>query len=131
MIEEQIASDATVQAVIDWVNRPDTAATWDNTVLIVTADHDHLLYGPQGDTVPFQPLQDNGPGVVPGNKWFGPNHGNGLVPLYAYGKSAAQLVALATHNDSYTAPGGATYGHGAFIDQTEIGDVLKATAAQP
>lgn len=130
MIEEQIDANNTVQAVIDWVNRPDTAATWDNTLLIVTADHDHLLYGPQGDTVPFQPLQDKGPGKTPGNKWFGPNHGTGLVPLYAYGKGADVIVALANKVDSYTDRNGTTYGHGAYTEQTVIGKVLKDTLGQ-
>ncbi len=137
MIEEQIESDNAVQAVIDWVNRPDTAATWDNTLLIVTADHDHLLYGPQGDTVPFQPIKDNGAGVVPGNKWFGPNHGTGLVPLFAYGKGAADLVALATNVDDTGVDliDPATnqpyhLGHGAYLDQTLVGETLKATAQQ-
>ena len=130
MIEETIASEDTVQAIIDWVNDPKSSATWDNTLLIVTADHDHLLYGPNGDTVPFQPLVDNGPGVVPGNKWFGPNHGTGLVPLYAYGKGAAQVVALANKTDSYTDGNGRTFGHGKYLDQTELGALLKATLGQ-
>ena len=130
MIEELNASDDTVKAIIDWVNRKDTAASWSNTLLIVTADHDHLLYGPNGDTVPFQTLQDNGPGKVPGNKWFGPNHGVGLVPLYAYGQGAAAIASLATKTDRFTAQNGVTYGHGAYVDQTELGAVLKATAAQ-
>ena len=130
MIEELDASQQTVQAIIDWVNRPDTAATWDNTLLIVTADHDHLLYGPDATTVPFQPLVDNGPGKIPGNKWFGPNHGTGVVPLYAYGKGAATVVALAKHVDSYTDGQGRKFGYGKYVDQTELGDVLKATAAQ-
>lgn len=130
MIEEQIDSDNTVQAVIDWVNRADTAATWDNTLLIVTADHDHLLYGPDGATVPFQPLQDKGPGKTPGNRWFGPNHGTGLVPLYAYGKGADAIVALADKVDTYTDAEGRTFGNGAYTDQTVIGTVLKATLGQ-
>jgi alkaline phosphatase len=128
-IEEQIESDNTVQAIIDWVNRPDTAATWNNTLLIITADHDHLLFGPQADTVFYQPLVDNGPGQVPGNRWFGPNHGTGLVPLYAYGKGAADVVALANKTDSVTV-NGVTYGNGAYLDQTELGAVLKLTAQQ-
>jgi alkaline phosphatase len=130
MVEEHIESDSAVQGVIDWVNRPDTAATWDNTLLIVTADHDHLLYGPQADTIPFQPLVDKGPGVVPGNKWFGPNHGTGLVPLYAYGKGADAVVALATKTDAYTDAQGRSFGFGAYVDQTELGAVLKLTAQQ-
>ena len=130
MIEEQIESNTTVQAIIDWVNRTDTAATWNDTLLIVTADHDHLLYGPDGATVPFQPLVDNGPGVVPGNRWFGPNHGTGLVPLYAYGKGAAQIVAAATKTDAYTDAQGRKFGYGKYLDQTELGEILKATVAQ-
>lgn len=130
MIEEVIASNDTVKAIIDWVNRPDTAATWDNTLLIVTADHDHLLYGPNGATVPFQPLQDNGSGHTPGNRWFGPNHGNGLVPLFAYGRGASQVVRLATRVDYYKDLQGRTFGHGKYADQTDIGNLLKATVAQ-
>ena len=130
MIEEQIDSDNTVQAVIDWVNRADTAATWDNTLLIVTADHDHLLYGPDGATVPFQPLVDKGPGKVPGNRWFGPNHGTGLVPLYAYGKGSDAIAALATLNDTYTDAEGRTFGNGAYTEQTVLGQVLKDTLGQ-
>lgn len=137
MIEEQIASDDTVKAVIDWVNREDTSATWENTLLIITADHDHLIYGPDGATVPFQPLKDNGPGVVPGNKWFGPNHGTGLVPLYAYGKGSDELAALAVNTDQtgidlVNPADGSTYhlGRGAYLDQTDLGDTLKLTVAQ-
>lgn len=130
MIEELDASDVTVQAIIDWVNRKDTSATWDNTLLIITADHDHLLYGPQGDTIPFQPLEDRGPGNVPGNKWFGPNHGTGVVPLYAYGKGADAVVALASRTDSYTDQQGRSFGYGAYLDQTDLGNTLKATLGQ-
>jgi len=137
MIEEMIESNNTVQSVIDWVNRPDTAATWDNTLLIVTADHDHLLYGPDGATVPFQPLQDRGAGNTPGNRWFGPNHGTGLVPLFAYGKGAESIVALANKTDNpgvtLTNPADGqsyTLGHGAYLDQTDLGVVLKATLGQ-
>lgn len=129
MIEDMTESNTTVQAVIDWVNRADTAATWDNTLMIVTADHDHLLFGPDAATVPYQDLIDNGPGVVPGNRWFGPNHGTGLVPLYAYGRGAAEIEALATEVDSFTGSDGVTRGYGLYTDQGTIGQALKLTAA--
>lgn len=125
MIEEMVDSQNTVQAIIDWVDRADTDANWKNTLLIVTADHDHLLYGPQGDKIPFQPLKTNGPGKTPQNKWFGPNHGTGLVPLFAMGAGVAELSALATKTDSYTDAKGRTFGHGAYMDQTDIGTFLK------
>jgi len=130
MIEEAIDSNNTVQAVIDWVNRADTAATWENTLLIVTADHDHLLYGPDGATVPFQPLLNKGPGLTPGNRWFGPNHGTGLVPLFAYGKGADEIAALATQTDTYTDGSGRTFGFGLYTEQPALGSVLKATLGQ-
>ncbi len=127
MIEELNDSEDTVQAIIDWVNRADTPATWDDTLLIVTADHDHLLYGPDAATVPFEPLQDKGAGKTPGNLWLGPNHGTGLVPLFAYGKGSDEIAALATQTDSYTDGNGNTYGYGAYTDQTILGATLKAT----
>lgn len=130
MIEEMVDSDNTVQAVIDWVNRTDTDATWNNTLLIVTADHDHLLYSPRADTIPFQGPRSNGAGKAPKTRFFGPNHGTGLVPLYAFGKGADELVALASRNDSFTDAQGRTFGHGAYADQTDIGAFLKAAVSQ-
>lgn len=130
MVEEMQASDETVKAIIDWVNRADTDANWRNTLLIITADHDHLLYGPQGDTVPFQPVGDNGKGQLPAGKFLGPNHGTGLVPLYAYGKGADELLALATKTDTYVDTDGTVRGHGAYADQTDVGAFLKAALSQ-
>jgi alkaline phosphatase len=129
MLEEMQASDETVQAIIDWVNRDDTDATWNNTLLVVTADHDHVLYGPDADRIPFQGLKSNGVGKTPRHKWFGPNHGTGLVPLYAYGRGADELIALATNVDTYTDGEGRTFGHGNYLDQTDVGNFLKAAVA--
>jgi len=84
--------------------------------------------------VAFQPLTDKGAGAVPGNKWFGPNHGTGLVPLFAYGKGASQLIKAATQVDDAgvdlvnPADGKAYHlGHGAYLDQTDLGTILKNT----
>ena len=126
MIEEQIDFENAVRDVVDWVNRPDTAADWSNTLLVVTADHDHNLYGPDGATVPFQPLVDNGPGNLPGHRWFGPTHSNNLVPLFAYGKGADQIIGMADRYDTYTDAQGRTFGRGWYTDQTELGNYLIA-----
>lgn len=130
MIEEQLASNDTVQAIIDWVNRSDTDANWNNTLLIVTADHDHLLYGPDGASVPFQKLKSAGAGTMPVAKFFGPNHGVGLVPLYAYGAGSRELMSQATHFDTYIDGQGRRFGHGNYIDQTEVGTFLKSALAK-
>lgn len=125
MIEEMQDSDMTVQAIIDWVNDPATDATWGNTLLIVTADHDHLLFGPDAANIPYQGLKSNGVGKTPRHKWFGPNHGTGLVPLYAYGRGSDELVALATNVDQFTDEQGRSFGHGNYLDQTDVGKFLK------
>ena len=126
MIEEYVEFNAAVQSVVDWVNRPDTGATWEDTLLIVTADHDHNLYGPDGATVPFQPLQDRGVGNLPGHRWFGATHSNNLVPLFAFGNGAADLIGLADDIDAFTDAQGRTFGRGRFTDQTELGNFLIA-----
>ncbi|WP_165839098.1 alkaline phosphatase [Roseicella frigidaeris] len=127
MIEEYIEFNDTVKYVIDWVNSEESRATWDDTLLIVTADHDHLLFGPNGATIPFQPVlpDQNGDGV-PEYSWLGNGHSNQLVPLYAYGAGAAEVGALAQHRDVVLgAQGQAVAGSGrTYTDQTELGDFL-------
>lgn len=40
MIGEMIDFNQTIQEIINWIERPDTKSTWDNTLVIVTADHE-------------------------------------------------------------------------------------------
>ncbi len=129
MIEEYQEFQTAVADVIDWVNRPDTDATWANTLLVVTSDHDHNLYGPAGATVPFQSVTDNGAGTLPGYAWFGSTHSNNLVPLFAYGAGSASVGALATATDSYTDAQGRIFGRGAYTDQAALGSFLIGTQA--
>ena len=49
MLEENIDFDNAVQAVIDWVEDPSNGSNWDNTLLIVTADHECGHLQPAGD----------------------------------------------------------------------------------
>ena len=48
MIEEYIEFDNAVRFVIDWVNSPDSNATWGDTMLIVTADRSTNSAKPRG-----------------------------------------------------------------------------------
>ena len=58
MIEEQIDFVKAVEAVVAWV---DKHSNWNDTLLILTADHEcGLLWGPDSDRVAFQPLADRG-----------------------------------------------------------------------
>ena len=127
MIEEQIEFNDTIKFVLDYINSPDSKATLANTLIIVTADHDHLLFGPEGATVPFQPVQPdrNGDGV-PECQWFSDNHSNQIVPLYAIGAEANAVGALADKVDAVIGTSGERLAGSQrlYTDQADLGDFL-------
>jgi alkaline phosphatase len=130
MIEEKIEFDDTVAAVSSYLDANTNGNNWSNTLVLVTADHDHLLLGPDSDTVPFQDLKDNGAGKAPGYKWQNNSHSNRLVPLFARGPNANLLAACARRNDNYTDAQGRHFGFGAYLDQTEIFAVMTGAGCR-
>ena len=87
-----------VQAVIDFVNQPDDNIDWDNTLLIVTADHSNsymrrqveMVSGDLPQQVPGGPCPPGYSGTCPnypdGEVTYGTTqHTNKLVRLYAKG----------------------------------------------
>jgi alkaline phosphatase len=124
MIEERIEFNEAVAAVSAYLDANTAGNNWTNTLVIVTADHDHLLLGPDSDTVPFQDLVDKGVKKVPGYHWQSEGHSNMLVPLFARGPRANMFVSCATQRDSYTDAKGRTFGRGLYIDQTQIFAIL-------
>jgi alkaline phosphatase len=127
MIEERIEFDDAIAAVSSYLDANTNGNNWSNTLIIVTADHDHLLFGPDSDTVPFQELVDHGPGQVPGYRWQHNSHSNQLVPVYARGAGAAMVRTCATNRDSYTDMQGRTFGRGPYLDETNIFNIMSAT----
>lgn len=129
-IESYIDFQNGVQAVVDWIDNPLTSADWSNTLLIVTADHDHLLFGPDGAVDPFQAVQLglSGAGSLPEHMWFSGSHSNQLVPLMVRGAGADNIVALADTLDTYTDEQGRTFGRGLYTDQAELGKYLLQAA---
>jgi alkaline phosphatase len=124
MIEEKIEFDEAVEAVSAYLDANTAGNNWSNTLVIVTGDHDHLLFGAESDTIAFQPLSDNGVGRVPGYKWHHVSHSNQLVPLFARGPGAEMFARCADQRDSFTDSEGRTFGRGMYLDQTEIFAVL-------
>lgn len=124
MIEEMTDFHDTVQTVCDTIDAGDRGYDWSNTLVIVTADHDHLLWGPDSDTIPFQPLADNGPGNLPCYKWLADSHSNQPVPMFVRGAGAERFAAIPTKPDSFTTPDGARFERPAYFHQVEIGRAL-------
>jgi alkaline phosphatase len=128
MIEERMEFNEAVAAVAAYLDAGTQGNTWSNTLLVVTADHDHLLLGPDSDTVPYQPLVDRGAGQVPGYRWQNNSHSNQLVPLFARGQGAEMVRTCATGDDSYVDSAGRRFGRGAYLDQTQLLGIMLGNA---
>lgn len=112
MIEEHIAFDNAVQAVVDWVQ---ANSNWGETLLIVTNDHETgYLTGPDSDPT-WTPIVNNGIGVLPGMEWHSGNHTNSLVPLFAKGDAARMFQRYADQFDPV---------YGRYLDNSELAQVL-------
>jgi alkaline phosphatase len=121
MIQEQSDYVHAVEAVVEWVN---TNSSWDETLVILTADHETgLLWGPESDTKPFDPIVDNGPGRMPGLKYHVKTHTNSLVPVYARGKGSELLAGFVAGKDPVRGP---------YVDNTMVAKLLlNAVADKP
>jgi alkaline phosphatase len=82
-----------VEAVSRWV---EANSSWEETLLIVTADHEcGNLWG--GAT--FVPVGDNGTGNLPTLQYNSHDHTNSLVAVYARGAGASLLIQEADETD--------------------------------
>ncbi|HZW09728.1 MAG TPA: alkaline phosphatase [Phycisphaerales bacterium] len=123
-IEEMQDFHDAIEAVCARLDSGDQACDWSNTLVVVTADHDHLLWGADSETVAFQPLGDRGPGKLPGHCWLFNSHSNQPVPLFVRGPGADRFAAIPTSPDSHTAPDGRTFERPPYFHQSEIGKLL-------
>jgi alkaline phosphatase len=130
LIEEQIFFNQTVDAVVEWI---EAHSRWEDTLLIVTSDHEtgyitgpgSGLEPPDGDfTKTWKPLVNRGAGKVPGMEWHHEYHTNSLIPLFAKGYGSDRFAALADEMDPV---------RGFYLDNTEIGllmiELLKERSA--
>ena len=118
MLQEQMDFVSAVEAAVDWV---ESHSNWDETLIIITADHETgLLLGPKSDTVPFDPIVNRGAGSVPGIRYNSKQHTNSLVPVFAKGQGSQTLADFVVGKDPV---------RGAYIDNTAIGQVLLNAVA--
>ena len=123
-----------VQATIDYINRPGDGMTWENTLLLVAADHatgstrlaTHLGAGdlPRQVGAGACGYDRREPCTYPdGEVSYGAtNHTNEPVPLYAAGTAAAPLL---------SAVEGTWYPGTDLIDNTQLFHVMAAAAGLP
>jgi alkaline phosphatase len=156
-IEEQMDFNAAVAAVIDWV---EAHSNWNETLLIVTSDHETggiwgegtfktasgLLHPDPMDRsaltatqfkpgrdefVEFLAVQDRGAGQIPGHQFASGNHTNDLVPLWALGAGAELFRGFERHDAFAEKLWGAPYGwKGNYVDNTAVFHVMKAVLVQ-
>jgi alkaline phosphatase len=114
LIEEMNDFNHSVNAAIEWVHYN---SNWNDTLLIVTADHEtgHLT-GPDSGPV-WNELVSNGPGNLPGMEWHSKNHTNSLVPFFAKGRGAEQFRKTLDGYDPVRGP---------YIDNTDIANTIFA-----
>jgi alkaline phosphatase len=115
MIEEHTDFNNTVQAVIDYLDNNTNGNNWENTLLIVTSDHDHNLYGPNSDIFAFEDVSNEGFNENPGHIWHDDNHGNQLVPAWIRGFNANLSASMIDGYDPV---------RGWYIDQVDLGNVM-------
>lgn len=142
-IEEQIDFNTAVDAVMDWV---ETHSSWDETLLIITSDHETGgIWGegtyetPEGETrydpardrfVEFRAVQDRGVGEIPRHQFASGNHTNELVPLWAIGRGASQFEEFERFDLQAQALWGEVYGwDGGYVDNTAIFYVMDTVIA--
>ena len=114
LIEETQDFDRAVEAVVDWVNQN---SNWEETMLVVTADHENgHIWGP-GSSPSFGPLVNNGAGQMPEFYYYGTYHTNALVPVYLKCSPAVAYLFLprASRIDPRRGP---------YLDNTDLGQLF-------
>lgn len=112
MIEEVKGFIDAVESVVDWVNRN---SNWDETLLIVTADHESgFLWGKESNEK-YVPIENRGIGNIPQMKWYSDDHTNSLVPFFAKGAGSNLFNLFADEYDPI---------YGPYIQNSEIAQVV-------
>jgi alkaline phosphatase len=113
MIEEMIDFDGAANAVINWV---ETKSDWQNTLVIITADHQTgYLTGPQKGKNKLNPVVNNGKGKMPKMEWNSLNHTNSLVFFFAKGQGSKLFAEKVRGKDPL---------YGQYIDNTDIAKTI-------
>ncbi|MBS4013302.1 MAG: alkaline phosphatase [Bacteroidetes bacterium] len=112
-IEEQIEFNNAIKAAVEWVEK---YSSWEETLIIVTADHEcGYLTGPSHPQIVNSKVKNTGKGNLPLMKWNSTDHTNQLVPFFAKGPGAELFEIFADEYDPKRGP---------FIQNTEIAQLI-------
>lgn len=112
-IEEQTDFNNAVAAAVEWVEKN---SSWDETLIIVTSDHEcGYLTGPGTPDPLYSAVTNNGKGNLPGMQWHSGGHTNVLVPFFAKGAGAELFSIMADENDPV---------YGPFIQNTDMANLV-------
>ena len=114
MIEEMVDYNKAVEAVVAWVEKN---SNWNETLVVVTGDHEcGYLAGADSDPE-YKPVVNNGKGKVPGVKFNKGGHTNSLIPLFVKGAGAELFETAVIGTDPKRGP---------YVDNTSIGKTAKS-----
>jgi alkaline phosphatase len=130
LVEEQHDFNKSVEAAKQWV---EANSNWNETLLIVTTDHGNASpMGLNSDAVAFEGVANNGKGNMPDFRFWGGNHKNEVVPLYAMGAGAEALFGYVEGKDvgfnTYVNTDG-RFGSGAFVSNDDVFKTMNAAMA--
>lgn len=111
-IEETQDFNAAVESVVDWV---ETNSSWDETLLVVTADHETGYLGGADDDPNFTEMTGNA-GELPTVGWSSGDHTNHLVPYFFKGAGSDAIMNSAVGSDDV---------RGDYIDNVTVANLFK------
>ena len=114
MIEEMNDFNNTFASVVAWIA---AHSHWDETLLIVTGDHESgYLWGPDSKApATWNPIMDKGAGSMPGFRYYSTDHSNSLIPFHAKGLASDRFASYVIAADPV---------RGDYIDNTCIAQVI-------
>ena len=110
-IEETQDFNKAVDAAIAWVEEN---SSWDETLLIVTADHETGYLSGKEETASWNP-QTGEKGKAPEHQWYSGEHTNQVVPFFFKGAGSEDIMAKATGTDPV---------RGKYIDNTDVANLI-------
>lgn len=120
LIEEQTDFNKAIEAAVKWV---ETYSSWEETLIVITADHEcGYLTAPGEGSDLFKPVVNNGKGKLPGMQFNHDNHTNVLVPFYARGAGSHLFEVMAGYYDPVRGP---------FIQNIDVPNVIFMMWGKP